>query len=235
MEIVKLKKRNHDEEIIVQLKTLMANGTLKPGDKLPSTKELCERFGVGRSTMREALSALKAMGLIEIRQGGGCRVLGANPDGFAPPELESLRMNRQTLLHLLEARRSLEVANAAIAAEKRTEAELTELARIVARMDRAIDDDAEGERTDLAFHAALAKMTHNPIMEQLFASIVGQLEKFIREVRRAELYANRSVAAQLLREHQAILEAVEAGDADQAAQQMSQHLHHVERRLMKFW
>lgn len=235
MEIVKLKKRNHDEEIIVQLKALMADGTLKPGDKLPSTKELCEKFGVGRSTMREALSALKAMGLIEIRQGGGCRVLATDTADFVPPELESLRLNRETLLHLLEARRSLEVANASIAAVKRTEEELSAFARIVAKMDRAIDDDAEGERTDIGFHAALAKMTHNPVMERLFESIVGQLEKFIREVRRAELYANRSVAAQLLREHQSILDAVTAGDADRAALEMSRHLHHVEQRLMKFW
>ena len=234
MQIVKLKKRNHDEEIVGQLQALMADGTLKPGDKLPSTKELCERFGVGRSTMREALSALKAMGLIEIRQGGGCRVLEPGQAGFAPPELESLRMNRETLLHLLEARRSLEVANASIAAAKRTEEDAAQLARIVARMEEAIGDDATGERTDIAFHAALARMTHNPILERLFASIVAQLENTIREVRRVELYANRSVAERLLKEHRAIYEAVAGKDEKLAAAHMARHLEHVERGLMKF-
>lgn len=234
MEIVKLKKRNHDEEIVSQLRDLMADGTLKPGDKLPSTKELCERFGVGRSTMREALSALKAMGLIEIRQGGGCRVLAPNPAGFVPPELESLRMNRETLLHLLEARRTLEVANAAIAAAKRTDADLAALGRIVSDMGEAIGHDAEGERTDIAFHETLVRMTHNPILERLFDSIVSQLENAIRDVRRVELYANRDVAERLLKEHTAIYDAIAGGDEDRAARRMTQHLHHVERILMKY-
>jgi len=234
LEIVKLKKRNHDEEIVGQLRDLMAGGTLKPGDKLPSTKELCERFGVGRSTMREALSALKAMGLIEIRQGGGCRVLAPSPAGFVPPELESLRMNRETLLHLLEARRTLEVANAAIAAAKRTDADLAELGRIVADMGEAIGDDAEGERTDIAFHETLVQMTHNPILERLFSSIVSQMENAIREVRRVELYANRAVAERLLQEHRAIYDAVAGKDEQGAARRMTQHLEHVEQILTKY-
>ena len=71
MEVTKLQKQNHYDEIAQQIKEMIMQGQLKMGDKLPSTKELSERFGVGRSTIREALSALKAMGLIEIRQGRG--------------------------------------------------------------------------------------------------------------------------------------------------------------------
>lgn len=234
MEIVKLVKRNHYEEITRQLRLMIENGKLRPGDKLPSTKELSERFGVGRSTMREALSALKAMGLIEIRQGGGCRVLAPRPTGYAPPELESLRMNRATLLHLMEARRTLEVSNASIAAEKRTETDLESLGRIVGEMELSIGDDEVGERTDIEFHAALAGMTHNPILHRLFESIVGQLGDAIREVRRVELYANQSVAERLLREHQAIYRAVADGNADRAGKSMIRHLRHVESILMKY-
>ncbi|MBW5446845.1 FCD domain-containing protein [Cohnella sp. CFH 77786] len=234
MEIARLTKRNHYEEITARLKAMMEDGTLTPGDKLPSAKELAERFGVGRSTMREALSALKAMGLIDIRQGGGARVLGPRPAGVVPPELESLRMNRETLLHLLEARRTLEVSNASIAAEKRTDGDLAEMRRIVSEMEHFIGDDAAGERTDLAFHAALAGMTHNPILRGLFDSIVSQLENAIREVRRVELYANRSVAERLLTEHKAVFEAVSSRDADGAARHMKRHLRHVESISMKY-
>lgn len=234
MEIVKLKKRNHDEEIVRQLRALMASGKLKPGDKLPSTKQLCEKFGVGRSTMREALSALKAMGYIEIRQGGGCRVLDVSERAdFVPPELASLRMNRETLLHLLEARRTLEVANAQIAAAKRSEADLAELAQIVSAMEQATED-AEGERLDIEFHTALVKMTHNPILQQMFDSIVGQLSNAIRNIRRVELFANRSIAQRLLREHQVIYEAIFAGNEGLAGRRMAQHLRHVERMVMKY-
>ncbi len=79
MEVTRLTKRNHYEEIAEQIKLLITSGKLKVGDKLPSTKEMSEQFGVGRSTTREALSALKAMGWIEIRQGGGCRVISSSP------------------------------------------------------------------------------------------------------------------------------------------------------------
>jgi DNA-binding FadR family transcriptional regulator len=175
------------------------------------------------------------MGRIEIRQGGGCRVLAPDPSGrYAPPELESLRMSRTTLLHLLEARRTLEVSNAQIAAEKRTEQDMGTMAGIIAEMEGAIGNDAEGERTDVAFHAALARMTHNPILARMFESIAGQLETVIRDVRRVELYANRSVAEQLLQEHKAICRAVTDGDADGAARSMLLHLRHVESILMRY-
>ncbi|MBP3961683.1 FadR/GntR family transcriptional regulator [Paenibacillus lignilyticus] len=233
MEVTRLSKRNHYEEIAEQLKRLVIDGKLKVGDKLPSTKEMSEQFGVGRSTMREALSALKAMGYIEIKQGGGCTVINSAPPEVELPELQSLRMNRETLLELLEARQSLEVSNASIAALKATDADLAELHRIMQEMEASIGDDREGERTDVEFHATLAQATHNSIMVRLFDSIVSQLEMAIREIRRVEIYANRSVSERLYREHLAIYEAISSRDADLAGERMKQHLVHVVSNLLK--
>ena len=195
---------------------------------------MSEQFGVGRSTTREALSALKAMGWIEIRQGGGCRVISSSPAELTFPELEALRSNRETLLELLEVRQSLEVSNAAIAAQKRTEADLSEMNKLILDMEHSVGDDLEGERTDLLFHLTLAKATHNRIMVQLFESITNQMEMAIREIRRAELYANRSVSEQLFKEHLAIFKAILEQDAALAAEGMKQHLQHVESILMKY-
>jgi len=234
MEVTKLTKRNHYEEITEQIKQMIVSGALKVGDKLPSTKEMSEQFGVGRSTTREALSALKAMGLIEIRQGGGCRVTSNTPVEVEIPELQSLRMNRATLLELLEARQSFEVSNASIAAKKRTADDLAALRSIVEEMERHIGDDLEGERTDVLFHSILAQATQNSILVKLFESIVGQLETAIRGIRRVELFANRSVAEQLYQEHMAIYQSICDGDAERAGQTMKQHLEHVERMLMKY-
>ncbi|SEM59417.1 FadR/GntR family transcriptional regulator [Paenibacillus sp. OV219] len=233
MEITKLSKRNHYEEIAEQIKRLIVDGKLKVGDKLPSTKEMSEQFGVGRSTMREALSALKAMGYIEIRQGGGCTVINSAPVEVELPELVSLRMNRETLLELLEARQSLEVSNASIAAVKASEADIAALRSIVTEMEASTGDDAEGERTDLLFHKTLAEATQNSIMLRLFESIVSQLELAIREIRRVEIYANRSVAERLYREHLAIFEAIEQRDAALAGERMKVHLEHVVSNLLK--
>lgn len=234
MEITRLTKRNHYEEIKDQLQQMIMDGKLKVGDKLPSTKEMSESFGVGRSTTREALSALKAMGLIEIRQGGGCRVIRNSPSDITLPELDSLRMNREILLELLEARQSLEVSNASVAALKRTDEDLTEFKLLIAQMERSVGQDVEGERTDLLFHLTLAKATHNSIMLRLFESIANQLETAIREVRRVELYANQQVAQRLYMEHSAIYEAVLKQDSELARLRMKQHLQHVENILMKY-
>lgn len=234
MQVTKLTKRNHYEEITEQIKGLIIAGNLKVGDKLPSTKEMSERFGVGRSTTREALSALKAMGLIEIKQGGGCTVISSIPSEIELPELKSLRMNRETLLELLEARQSFEVSNAAIAAVKRTDSDLAILKALITDMKNSVGDDIEGERTDLLFHLTLAKATHNSILVRLFESITSQIETAIHEIRRVELYANRSVAARLYEEHSAIYEAVSRQDAAAASLYMKQHLDHVESILMKY-
>lgn len=226
----------------MQIRRQIENGRLKPGDKLPSTREISEQFGVGRSTTREALSALKAMGLIDIRQGGGCRVSAAPPAGHAstdgavsvePPELLSLRDDRKTLLELLEVRQTLEVSIASIAASKRTSEDLEALRALQVEMEAAIGDDVEGERTDLKFHLLLAKATRNDILISLFASITGQMERAIRDIRRVELYANRSVARRLFEEHSAILDAVAEQEPVAASLRMNEHLAHVERMLLR--
>ncbi|MBD2845629.1 FadR family transcriptional regulator [Paenibacillus sp. IB182496] len=234
MEITKLTKRNHYEAITEQLARLITEGRFKVGDRLPSTKAMSEQFGVGRSTTREALSALKAMGLIEIRQGGGCRVVSQTPRDPALPGLEALRLNQTQLLELLEARQALEVSNASIAARKRTDADLAELDGLLAEMEDAIGDDIEGERTDLAFHQLLARATHNAIMVQLLDTILAQMEMAIREIRRVELYASRAIAEQLYRDHLAIAEAVRTGDREAAAASMRRHLERVEGILRKY-
>ncbi len=234
MDITRLTKKNHYEEIASQLRRLIADGKLNVGDALPSTKTMSEQFGVGRSTMREALSALKAMGLIEIRQGGGCKVIRREPADPATDELQSLRTNRETLIELLEARQALEVSNAAIAANKRTNEDLDAFEKLMLEMERSVGDEAEGERTDVLFHRLLARTTHNKIMLRLFESIAVQLERAIRDVRRVEIYANRAVAGQLYREHYALYEAIAAGDSELAAGRMREHLQHVEAILMKY-
>lgn len=234
MQVSKLTKRNHYEVITEQIKQLIHDGSLRVGDKLPSTKEMSEQFGVGRSTTREALSALKAMGYIEIRQGGGCRVISSSPAGIELPELEKLRLNRNTLLELLEARKYFESSNAALAAEKRTDADLEELSGIVEDMREAIGNEAEGERTDLLFHQTLAKATHNAVLRQLFDSVISQVGEAIRDIRRVEIYANEAIAQKLYEEHSAIYSAIANGDGASASFEMRRHLEHIEFILKKY-
>ncbi|MNI04490.1 HTH-type transcriptional regulator LutR [compost metagenome] len=234
MDIIRIAPRKIYEEIADQIKEQITSGKLLPGDKLPSTRELTERFQVGRSTVREALSALKAMGLVEIHQGEGSYVRKVNPSDVEMPPLESLIMSRITILELLEARKSLEISNAALAAEKRTEEDLKAFKLILELMKNNLGDETQGEKADIAFHLTLAKATHNSIIVRLLETISTQMELAIRETRRLQMYSNKSVSTQLWEEHQAIFEAIEAGNASLAQEKMKLHLFHVERVLLQF-
>lgn len=234
MEITRIAPRKIYEEIADQIKEQITSGKLLPGVKLPSTRELSERFQVGRSTVREALSALKAMGLVEIHQGEGSYVRKVNPSDVEMPQLESLLMSRTTILELLEARKALEVSNAELAALKRTDEDLQAFESLLEQMQHNLGDESIGEQADICFHLTLAKATHNSIIVRLLETISSQMELAIRETRRLQMYSNKSVSTQLWEEHYGIYEAIKAGDPDLAQQRMRQHLFHVEQVLMRF-
>ncbi|TDG00597.1 FadR/GntR family transcriptional regulator [Paenibacillus piri] len=234
MEIQKIAPRKIYEVIADRIKEQIVSGALKPGEKLPSTKELAERFQVGRSTLREALSALKAMGLVEIHQGEGSYVRSIEPQTVDLPVFDALLMNRETVIELIEARKALEISNAALAAEKRTDEDLQKFEAVLGKMEQVLGDEEEGERSDMLFHLTLAEATHNAIMARLLDSISTQMQVAIRETRRLQMYANKTVSTQLWQEHKAIFEAIRSRDASAAQEAMRKHLFHVEQVLLRY-
>ncbi|MBD2864363.1 FadR/GntR family transcriptional regulator [Paenibacillus oceani] len=233
MEVTRIAANKIYEQIAEQIKQQIVGGKLPPGHKLPSTRELTERYQVGRSTMREALSMLKAMGLIEIRQGEGCYVRSIEDIEMEVPRFEFLFTSLEAVAELLEARISLEVANAGLAAAKRTDEDLAALQNVLSDMDSELGTEAVGEKQDMRFHLTLAKATHNSVMVKLLETISAQVELTIRETRRVRLYANKAIASQLWHEHKAIFDAVAAREVERAQAEMRRHLNHVEDELMK--
>ncbi|MEF3306234.1 FadR/GntR family transcriptional regulator [Paenibacillus sp. GYB003] len=233
MEVTRIAPRKIYEQIAEQIKEQIVAGKLTPGQKLPSTRELTERYEVGRSTMREALSMLKAMGLIEIRQGEGCFVRSVDDAEMDVPRFEHLFTSMEAVVELLEARISLEVANAGLAAAKRTDEDVAALEAVLSDMDSERGTETVGEKQDMRFHMTLAEATHNSIMVKLLETISAQVELTIRETRRVRLYADREIAGKLWREHKAIADAVAARDAEGAQAAMRKHLIHVEEEIMK--
>jgi len=227
----KIMTRKIYEQIADQMKEHILAGGWKAGERLPSTKELTEQFQVGRSTMREALSALKAMGLIDIRHGEGCFVKEMTAAELELPQFDALLLSKETILELLEARKALEVSNAAIAAVKRTEEDLASFERLLAIMEQHAGDQQEGEKADIGFHQLLAQATHNSIMVRLLDSIASQMEIAIRETRQLQMYSSKEVSYRLWQEHRAIYEAVVKQRPAEAEQCMRIHLEHVEQMV----
>jgi GntR family transcriptional repressor for pyruvate dehydrogenase complex len=221
------------EWVMKDLQEEIATGT--PGDRLASVVDLASRFGVGRSTIREALSALKAMGLLDIKQGGGTFIKAVTPDlqpthpGHAYPELWEGRVS--SLRQILEVRRVLETGCAFVAATNRTEDDLAALQEILRTMEQYTDDEARTEEADVRFHQQIAIATHNPMLCDLMASLSAKLHDSIRDMRALWFYAEKSSAERLYREHVHIYDAIAEGNGNEASARMESHITKVEQVL----
>ncbi|MFF2484513.1 FadR/GntR family transcriptional regulator [Paenibacillus sp. NPDC058071] len=206
-------------------------GEWPPGARLPSVTQLSEQFGVGRSTVREALSALKATGWLDIRHGGGTFVKPVLPT--EAPAGSSLFQEADSILELLEVRQILETGTASFAAKRRTDDDLIKLEVILNRMEQALraDDTAEGEKADLDFHAAIAAASRNTLLIQMMDSLAQRLGETIGKTRELWFFQERSTAERLLEEHRSIYEAIRQADSMLAAERIGEHLTKVESVL----
>jgi GntR family transcriptional repressor for pyruvate dehydrogenase complex len=215
-----------------QIKTRILKGELAPGEKLASVVDLAASFGVGRSTVREALSALKAIGLVEIRQGGGTYVSSVLPPEPAADGI-SLFDKAQSIRELLEVRKILETGCASLAARHRTEEDLRALEEELTIMEQSIADEAKGEEADVRFHLKLARASHNSLLIPMMESLSQKLHENMKETRRLWFYAESGEARRLLGEHADIYAAVRDKDEKRAFEAMSGHLGKVESVLKK--
>ncbi|EOV9525396.1 FadR/GntR family transcriptional regulator [Bacillus cytotoxicus] len=216
------------EEVSEAILTMIKNGTLKPGDKLLPVHQLAEQFQVGRSAVREALSALRAMGLIEMKQGEGTYVKNFDSSSLTKSLNHTLLMKKEDILNLLEVRKVLEVGAVRAAAAKRTEDNLQNMRHWLDEMEKGIGDEKAGEKADFHFHMAIAEASHNKILLELMNHVSEMIAETIGESRRIILYGEQTTAERLLEEHQAIYEAVLGQDIDSAQQAMLNHLTNVE-------
>jgi GntR family transcriptional repressor for pyruvate dehydrogenase complex len=222
-------RRKVYEQVAAQLLSQIGARRLRPGDTLPSERELTERFAVGRSSIREALRMLESQGVITSANGGAFVVADA-----ANPLNSSLQLvvalDSETGIHdLFELRRIIDCEAAALAAERRSDDDLAEMRAAIEEMERFVA--AHDERfvlADLRFHLAIAEATGNRL-------IVYSMQAARDVVRRAlEQVVNvpRSPESAIV-EHGAVLEAVEARNPDWARNAMCDHLERVERDAKK--
>ncbi|WP_404484834.1 FadR/GntR family transcriptional regulator [Bacillus sp. RC206] len=216
------------EEVSEAILTMIKNGTLKPGDKLLPVHQLAEQFQVGRSAVREALSALRAMGLIEMKQGEGTYVRNFDPSSLTKSLNNKLLMKKEDILNLLEVRKVLEVGAVRAAVAKRTEANLQNMKQWLDEMAKSIGDEKAGEKADFHFHMGIAESSHNNILLELMNHVSEMIAETIGESRRIILYGEQTTSERLLEEHQSIYDAVLKQDVELAQQAMLDHLTNVE-------
>lgn len=234
MAFQRVKPKKIYEEVAEQIEKMIREKEIKPGDKLASVQTLAEQFGVGRSAVREALSALRAKGLLEMRQGEGTFVRSYDRTVISHAILTAVLMNPKEIRDLLEVRKFLEVGSAGAAAERRSEEDLARMRAALSDMEEHLDDEAVGERADVQFHLAVTKASANGMLQHLMNTVVETMTANMRDSRRLWLYADSSSAKQLFKEHQAIYEAIRERNREQAEQLMFRHLDKVERTVWQF-
>jgi GntR family transcriptional regulator, transcriptional repressor for pyruvate dehydrogenase complex len=196
----------------------------QPGTKLPSERQLALRFGVSRPVVREALRSLVERGLIEISPGRGAFVRAMRMTDAARPLDALYRRQNATPRDLVEARLMLEREAAGLAAERAEPAELDAMQRILDRFDRT-GDLIERARCDVAFHALIARMSHNPVIETMFSSIASlTFELMLRSL------GDPAVSREGLPYHGEIFQAIRDRDAERARTAIEGHLL-IARRL----
>lgn len=229
-----IKTKRLYEEIVEQIRALMAEGELKPGDRLLSERDLAERLQVSRPSVREAIRSLQLMGFVEIRRGGGTFVRDTNADGIIQPLAMFLALERSSLLEMFEVRRTFETAAARMAAER---ASAEELGRMAAALDAMRDrvgarDPEKGEEADVEFHFAVAEATHNALLVRLFRTLSVEFTRAVSVARR-QLYGVEGNPRKLVAQHRRIYAAIERHDPEGAARAMLDHLDYAERELRK--
>ncbi|NJN84088.1 MAG: FadR family transcriptional regulator [Caldilineaceae bacterium] len=220
------KKQAISEDIVDNLLSLIRERELRPGDKLPPERELAVMMQVSRPSLREALRALSIMNIIEIRQGDGTYVSSLEP-GLLMSHLDFVfGLTDSTFLELFEARKVLEPGLVAMAAERVTDEEITQIEECLARSIGHVDDYDAFVLTDVELHERIAKAAGNSILERFTASI-SQLG----HVSRSRTVQIDGVTRQSVQDHAAIVEALKLRDPVRAKQAMLKHLVNVEREL----
>ncbi len=217
-------RQSLSRRLVRELSASIASGKIPVGEKLPTEQALCGAFGVSRTVVREAISSLRADGLVVSHQGKGVFVLErARPEGFQidRSELEVL----QEVIKVLELRIGVEAEAAAIAARSRKPADVKRLRNAHKAMQAAIGAGRDGVEEDLEFHRAIAAATGNRYFVDFFNHLGAAVIPRARINRfRANPAGRSDYLRSVNREHDAILKAIDRGDAEGARAAIQRHL-----------
>src|SRR5262245_32496063 len=219
--LTKLSRETLAEQAARNLMAFIEAQGLKPGKLLPPETKLAADLGVSRPIIREALKSLEGKGIIEVVSGKGAMVKALDSQSLQLFFERAMQIESEAIIDLMELRRGIEVQSAILAAQRRTPEEVTQLAEIVADMRRSLRDPATYVELDVAFHRLLATMTRNAMIYHMVAAIREAINGTVHE---SMLRPHTDEQLERVQAgHEAILAALERGDAEEAGQAMTAH------------
>jgi len=215
------------EQVAERLREFIDTSGMQPGDKLSNVRDLASELQVGRSSVREAITALRAQGIVEVRHGDGIYLL-QRPENIIASLAAELVETHVDHPYIWETRQALETQCARLAAVHATKADLRELDAALKQMSTEIDSGSAGLDGDRRFHLGVAAAAHNPLLLRLLKGMKPALD------RTSETSLTRpGQPAQSLEDHRGIVDAIRAHEATQAADRMLAHLVGTTDRLIR--
>ncbi len=215
------------EQVAARIQRLILEGELRPGDRLPTERELAERFGVSRTSVRDAIRMLELMGLVEPRQGEGTVVRDLSPDAIVTPLASLLVRSRDLLADLLDVRKMIEPHLAARAAVHATEEEVARLGAILERQRAKVAQGELAVEEDSEFHYTIATASRNRVILRILDVLMDLLKTSRERSLQVPGRLQRSLEG-----HARILEAIRRRDPAAAEAAMRRHLEEIEEVLL---
>ena len=224
------------DQVASAIQAEIVTSRLIAGDKLPTEAMLVKQFAVSRTVVREAVSRLKSLGLVETRQGSGAFVKAA---GFSPLQFDAgSAVSKRAVVQMVEVRRALEAEVASLAAQRASAGDIQRIEQAVKALDRAVKKGGDGVDEDVALHRAIADAAQN----QFLIRTLDYLRQFLHgatRVTRANEARRTDFAAQVQAEHAAIVNAITSGDASKARKAAARHMDNAIKRIEQadpvFW
>jgi GntR family transcriptional repressor for pyruvate dehydrogenase complex len=220
-----IKHTKVSDEIVNQIKDLISNGILRPGDRLSPERELTKEFGVSRPSLREALNSLVAMGFLEVR-GKRTFIKSVASESVQNPLSLLIRTDTKKIFDLIEVRKALEAWGAFLAAQRATEEDIKQLENTLQEMKKAFEERRSWEKQDADFHLGIAQATHNTIQTHMMSTIYDLLRESV-----ARVFTDRSKVKKLLDHHYRIFSAIKSHSPDKARERTLEHLNYVESEV----
>lgn len=232
MPFLKVTPEKLSNSVVRQIEQLILRGILRPGERLPSERDLAEKMDVSRPSLREAIADLAERGLLVSRAGSGVFVADVLGSAFSPALAQLFSTHDEAVFDYISFRRDMEGLAAERAAIYGSETDLKLIATIFGKMELAHQkrDPSDEAQLDAEFHMAIIEASHNVVMLHMMRSMYDLLRQGVF-YNRQMMFKNRTTRAMLLDQHRAINDALQARDPVAARAAVEAHLDYVERAL----
>lgn len=220
------------QSVVRQIELLILRGLLRPGQRLPSERELADKLGVSRPSLREAIADLQERGLLVARAGSGVFVAEMLNSAFSEPLIRLFSTHEEAVHDYVSLRRDLEGMTAERAARFGSDTDLKVIEAVFRKMEVAHTkrNPADEAELDAEFHLAIVDASHNIIMVHMMRAMFDLLRAGVF-INRQQMFRQRSTRERLLEQHRAIFEAIQARDPDKARAAAEAHMDYVKSTL----